>query len=147
MTKAFRDVAGIWVAVIASAVAGCATGRLSGKDMVRLDTDPESACTYVGTVSGVNPWGATLDRQQDEVEWGRRDACEKAAELGATHVRFEPAALPGPAVAKAYRCPISASTASAAPLPNVAAPGCTKDLECKGDRICESGRCVDPARR
>jgi hypothetical protein len=31
---------------------------------------------------------------------------------------------------------------SAPPAPG--AQGCTKDLECKGDRVCDLGRCVPP---
>lgn len=32
----------------------------------------------------------------------------------------------------------------AGPPPDVAAPGCGKDTDCKGDRLCVNGACVDP---
>lgn len=35
---------------------------------------------------------------------------------------------------------------AAAPLEGRGAAGCTRDVECKGDRICAAGRCADPAR-
>ncbi len=135
-------------------VFACATGRLTGKDMVVLAADPGPECTYLSTITGVNPWGSALDREQDEVQWARRDASEKAAQLGATHIWFEPSGLPGRAPGKAYQCAATAAASSvAAPAAAVAAPptgvvsGCTKDVDCKGDRICEGGRCVDPAHR
>src|SRR6185369_3107868 len=30
------------------------------------------------------------------------------------------------------------------PAPAAAATGCTKDTDCKGDRVCEAGQCVSP---
>lgn len=42
-------------------------------------------------------------------------------------------------IAEAYACAPAGSTTAPA-----AASGCTKDTECKGDRICSSGSCVDP---
>jgi Protein of unknown function (DUF2846) len=37
------------------------------------------------------------------------------------------------------------SASQAAPPPEVPAAGCSKDSDCKGDRICTAGACVDPA--
>ncbi len=31
------------------------------------------------------------------------------------------------------------------PPPDEAATGCTKDTECKGERVCRQGRCEDPS--
>jgi hypothetical protein len=47
--------------------------------------------------------------------------------------------------APAPPAPIDAD-GGAAPPPEDRAPesGCSKDIDCKGDRICEGGRCVDP---
>jgi len=39
----------------------------------------------------------------------------------------------------------AAATPAAAPAP--AGAGCAKDVDCKGDRVCEQGHCVDPAAR
>ncbi|TCZ85027.1 hypothetical protein [Lysobacter sp. N42] len=41
---------------------------------------------------------------------------------------------------------VACSPAAAPPAPSVAAPllQCAKDTDCKGDRICEDGRCTDP---
>lgn len=43
----------------------------------------------------------------------------------------------------AYRCE-APGAAPTAPAPATA--GCTKDVECKGDRICEAGRCIERSR-
>jgi hypothetical protein len=34
--------------------------------------------------------------------------------------------------------------AAVAPSLNPTAPGCGKDVDCKGDRVCNLGRCVSP---
>jgi hypothetical protein len=34
-----------------------------------------------------------------------------------------------------------------APVSSAPPPGCTKDADCKGERICDRGTCVDPPRR
>lgn len=36
---------------------------------------------------------------------------------------------------------------SQSPRGPAATPGCTRDLDCKGDRVCNEGSCVDPPRR
>jgi len=36
---------------------------------------------------------------------------------------------------------------SQSPSGPAAAPGCTKDLDCKGDRVCNDGVCVEPRPR
>jgi hypothetical protein len=35
--------------------------------------------------------------------------------------------------------------AAPAPPPAGSAPGCSKDTDCKGDRVCAQGQCADPA--
>ena len=46
------------------------------------------------------------------------------------------------------RIPISGAVASATPPPSMppasSAPGCLKDTDCKGDRVCVQGQCADP---
>jgi len=59
------------------------------------------------------------------------------SEAQAIHSREAAARRPAPQMLRA--------AVEAAPA---GAPGaCMKDTECKGDRICDSGRCVDPSRR
>ena len=48
-------------------------------------------------------------------------------------------------VAGARRTREQSSTPSGAALPSPAASGCSKDTDCKGDRVCVKGECADPA--
>jgi hypothetical protein len=43
-----------------------------------------------------------------------------------------------------YRCQEPKSSAPDGPAPAPPTPGCTKDTDCKGDRVCDNGRCVTP---
>ncbi|MBK9000363.1 MAG: hypothetical protein IPM35_31980 [Myxococcales bacterium] len=54
-----------------------------------------------------------------------------------------PPAPPPPPVAEDAGAPGTDADGGAAP-PAPAADGCSKDTDCKGDRVCESGRCVSP---
>jgi hypothetical protein len=66
---------------------------------------------------------------------------EKPAQLGT------PEALPSsaPSATNAASVPVSAPNGTGASQPTASMlAGCTKDSECKGDRICEKGQCVDP---
>ena len=47
-------------------------------------------------------------------------------------------------VAGARRTREQSSTPSGAALPPPAASGCSKDTDCKGDRVCVKGECADP---
>jgi hypothetical protein len=92
-------------------------------------------------------------------EDARNRAMNAAAGLGATHIVLgNPRREEGTTyfTARAYRCEALASPPPAAlqapattppAEPGIeppAAPGCSKDVDCKGDRICEAGACVNP---
>jgi hypothetical protein len=137
------------------AVLGCGTTTLSarGRQVAVLDAKPGAECAVLGDVAGsADPFFGGLKPAEQLVDAARNDARNEAARAGATHVRFTggPDQWPsgtfggGHAVAVsgvAYRCPNPA-----APAPESAEPGCTKDTDCKGDRICQSRICVDPKR-
>ena len=40
--------------------------------------------------------------------------------------------------------PVAPPPETPAPAPPVPVGGCMKDIDCKGDRICRDGSCVDP---
>ena len=135
------------------AVLGCATTSLSarGRQVAVFDAEPGAECAILGDVAGsADPFFGGLKPAKDLVESARNDARNEAARQGATHVRFMSGAKQWPSgtfgggrgvtvLGVAYRC-----GNPAAPAPESAEPGCTKDIDCKGDRICQSRTCVDP---
>jgi uncharacterized protein DUF4156 len=118
-----------------------------------FDADPGPECSALGPVAGMaDPFFGGLRSEGSLVDSASNDARNEAGKMGATHLRL--AGAPerfvsgtfgggkGFSVAGvAYRC----GTASAEPAP-AALAGCAKDTDCKGARVCEAGRCVDPAR-
>lgn len=135
---------------------GCATPRLSARaaQVTVLEARPGAECAVLGDVAGsADPFFGGLKPERELVEAARNDARNEAARQGATHLVFtgEPALSPsgtfggGRAVtvgAVAYRC------GGGRGLPAEASEGgCSKDTDCKGDRICQARTCVDPPRR
>jgi hypothetical protein len=64
---------------------------------------------------------------------GGVDAVKSAAAQGQPQPQGQPAA------------PVAASTSTPTPAP-AATAGCTKDTDCKGDRVCDRGTCTAPAK-
>ena len=145
------------ILLLTAAVMGCGTTSLSAKghEVGLLDANPGAQCTSAGTVVGsADPFFGGLKSTEQLVESARNEALNEAARRGATHVRFigTPDQWPsgtfgggqGVSVSGvAYNCE-NAPAASTPPASAVG--GCTKDTDCKGDRICESRTCVDPHR-
>lgn len=110
------------------------------------NTQEVSACTRVGHVSAdsmacVDPSSCMYAAMGE----GRN----KAAELGATHLvtTFSGISLThGLYEGDAYKCANNQVGVQRMEIvaPNTTAAGCTRDIECKGERICEGGRCVPP---
>ncbi len=108
----------------------------------------------LGDVAGsADPFFGGLKPAEELEESARNEARNEAARQGATHVRFTgpPGRWPsgtfgggrGMTVsALAYKCAKPLAPA----LPGAAELGCTKDTDCKGERICQSRTCVDPKR-
>ena len=141
------------------AVLACGTTTLSarGRQVAVLDAKPGAECAVVGDVAGsADPFFGGLKPAEQLADAARNDARNEAARAGATHVRFTggPDQWPsgtfggGKAVTVsgvAYKCSNPVAPALA-PAPESAEPGCSKDTDCKGDRICQSRTCVDPKR-
>ena len=134
---------------------GCATTRLTPRaaQVTVLDAQPGAECAVLGDVAGsADPFFGGLKPERELVESARNDARNAAAREGATHVVFtgDPTQWAsgtfggGHAItvsAIAYKC--GSASGAAAPAGE---PGCSKDTDCKGDRICQSRTCVDPPR-
>lgn len=151
-----RKVVLAWaLAALAPAALGCATTRLSanGSHVVVLDEAPAARCSPMGTITGsADPFFGALRSEGELVAAARNDAANQAANIGATHVRFAGAPGKWPSgvfgggtaytvTADAYRCDDAMVT------PAGPGQGCTKDTDCKGERICEAGKCVDQGPR
>jgi hypothetical protein len=149
--------------VVAAALFGCAQARPSAlPEVAQPPLDPEAQCVRLRPVIGTaDPFFGGLKSDDDLVEIARHDALVEGLRAGATHVQFqgEPRRWPSgtfgsghgvTVVGVAYHCAVLRPAAP--PTVAVAAtlappPGCAKDTDCKGDRICQEGRCTDPARR
>lgn len=80
-----------------------------------------------------------------QVEWASASCIEKAVARLKRAWRAEAQELLAREAAAVRPASFRRATLDAAPAP--AAGACLKDTECKGDRICDAGRCVDPSRR
>ncbi len=112
-----------------------------GKVEVTTDEERANGCEFVGEVVARPPYFLPGD-------W-RVQLQNAAAEAGGDTVVHKPIGA-GNVRGAVYRCALAAPT----PLPSApsapsapaapAAAGCTKDTDCKGDRICDEGACRDP---
>ena len=138
----------------ASLVVGCGTSSLSarGSKVALVETEPGPGCSPLGPVAATaDPLMGGLKPADELVGSARNDARDEAARMGATHIRFDGVVERWPSgtfggsqgvtvTGMAYRCQAPGTTATAA------GGGCLKDTDCKGARICEAARCVDPVR-
>jgi hypothetical protein len=126
---------------------GCASLSPGARQIYMTNSTQEvSACTRVGHVSAksmacVDPSSCTHAAMVE----GRN----KAAELGATHLVTTYSGISlthGLYEGDAYKCANNQVGVQRVEIvaPNAAAVGCTRDIECKGERVCEGGRCVPP---
>ena len=127
------------------------------KGVVVVDAAPAGRCKAIGSTNGgryyveIGDWnypGVT----ESYVKYARIEALNQAALKGATHVVYEkPWTFQGRdgnraeyVAALMFVCedvePPPAPAETSAP----AVVGCTKDTDCKGNRICENAKCVEP---
>lgn len=127
--------------------AGCVSLSPAAKQIYMVDNTQEvSACTRIGPVSAKSM--ACFDAPSC-MSAAAAEARNQAAEMGATHllktyngINLTHGLFDG----YAYKCAENQVGVQRTEL-NTQTPtsaGCTKDVECKGNRICERGRCVSP---
>ncbi len=138
--------------LIASAVplalAACVTTMTpAARKIQRIDHPSAQRCENLGLVEGSSSLSG-LSRNTGMTN-AIHEMYEQALAAGATHIEYEPRrgtywATGQQIQGTAYRCPPDGAAASA----SLAVPvGCTKDTDCKGDRVCVGGSCTDPLRR
>ncbi len=115
------------------------------------DRDKVDGCKYLGKVAGSSSLGGIAAQK-----WGQANAekelRKKTDKMGGNVVLVHSSKggfYGAEAVGDAYLCTAGAGKTEAKETPPAETPasgpgGCTKDTDCKGDRICESGRCVKP---
>jgi len=125
--------------------------------IVVVDAPPAGRCKAIGETNGGRYYVEKGDWTypgvtESYVKYARVEALNQAALKGATHVVYEkPWTFEGRdgnraeyVTARMYVCeelePPPAQAAQAAPQ----VMGCTKDTDCKGNRICENAKCVEP---
>jgi hypothetical protein len=139
---------------------GCAHAPAVSKEEVRFVTEREqvSGCEHLGRVSGSSSLGGISAQRLGKAR-AEAEMRTKAGRLGADVVLVQSSHggfFGAESVGDAYRCAgrttggaRSAEPPRGEPAPPPAIPGrvsggCEKDTDCKGDRVCESGRCVQP---
>jgi hypothetical protein len=113
--------------------------------------DQVDGCKPLGKITGSSSLGGIAAQK-----WGKARAedemRDKAQRLGANVILVhssEGGFYGAKAVGDAYLCRPGAPEAGTGKTPSKETPaseqgGCGKDTDCKGDRVCESGRCVNP---
>jgi hypothetical protein len=110
------------------------------------NTQEVSACTRIGPVSAKSM--ACADSSSCMYA-AAAEARNQAARMGATHLLRTYSGISlthGLFEGYAYKCADNQVGVQRMELntQTPASAGCTKDVECKGDRVCEGGRCVSP---
>lgn len=129
--------------------AGCASVSPAARQIHMVENTQEvSACTRIGPVSAKSM--ACVD-QSSCVTAAADEGRNQAARMGATHLAKTYSGITlthGLFEGYAYKCSENQVGVQRVELMNTQTPtsgGCTKDTECKGDRICDRGRCVAPS--
>jgi hypothetical protein len=116
---------------------------------------PSGSCASLGILSGKGG-GASGGYVSNEnlVQYALNDLRNQAAALGATHIVYSTPSMGGNegtttsaiVTGEALKCQPGQERAAAAsevsPAPKQAS-GCAYDSQCKGERICVKGECVD----
>lgn len=126
---------------------GCVSLSPAAKRIYMINNTQEvSACTRVGHISAKSM--ACVDPGSC-MEAARNEGRNQAAQMGATHLvtTYNGINLThGLYEGDAYICAEDKTgvqrTEIVSPTPTAA--GCARDIDCKGDRVCEGGRCVPP---
>ncbi len=141
-------------------IGGCAHAPAVVSHEVRFVTDRElvNGCTHLGRVSGSSSFGGISAQQLGKAR-AEAEMRDKAERMGADILLIESSSggfFGASAAGDAYRCsgrtsdpgtgqaPPPGLPASPPRLPASGPGGCEKDTDCKGDRVCEYGRCVNP---
>jgi len=153
---------GVLTGLVAASIApltGCGTYHAltpKAASVVATTDRPSGKCKSLGSLSGKGG-GASggYVSNEDLIQYAINDLRNQAAEQGATHVVYSSPSMGGNqgtttsamVTGEALKCEAgqepSAPASELSSAPQQAA-GCTFDAQCKGERICVKGGCVEP---
>jgi hypothetical protein len=113
--------------------------------------DQVEGCRLLGQVTGSSVFGGLFAHKLGK-DNSEKEMRNKAERMGANVILVHLSRggfNGGESVGDAYLCPPGDQKTGKAQAPPADKPfsvqgGCMKDTDCKGDRVCESGRCVKP---
>jgi hypothetical protein len=134
-------------------VGGYAPLAQASEDDVLMVTERDrvDGCKYLGKVTGSSSLGGIAGQK-----WGQANAekemRKKTDRMGGNVVLVHSSRggfHGAEAVGDAYLCTAGGRDTGTRETPSTETPssgpgGCMKDTDCKGDRVCESGKCVKP---
>ena len=116
-----------------------------------MERDQVEGCKYLGQVTGSSVLGGFAAQKAGKAN-AEKEMIKKTERMGGNVILVhssEGGFNGAKAVGDAYLCRAGAPEAGRgktlpAETPASGQGGCMKDTDCKGDRVCESGRCVNP---
>lgn len=147
-----------WIGACLVQLTGCGTYHgltPQAASVVATTTRPAGNCKSLGIVSGKGG-GASggYVSNEDLIQYALNDLRNQAARHGATHIVYAAPTMGGTegtttsamVTGEALQC--DAAQAPPAPATELSltpkqASGCTYDTQCKGERICVKGECVE----
>lgn len=131
---------------------GCGHTQTASPRAVRFVHERElvERCTHVGRVRGSSVVGGISGQRLGQLR-AEREMREEAERMGADVVLVVSSRggfWGADAKGEAYQCQGRLKEARPGQVPpsktTESTGGCEKDTDCKGDRVCESGKCVNP---
>jgi hypothetical protein len=135
-----------------STVGSAHSSDTSDEVLLVTQRDQVEGCKLLGQVTGSSVFGGLFAHKLGK-ERSEKEMRNKAERMGADVILVHLSRggfNGGESVGDAYLCQAgdqNAGKVQAAPpaeKPSGVQGGCMKDTDCKGDRVCESGRCVKP---
>jgi hypothetical protein len=157
-----RSGATLVTACLALSLAGCGTyNKLApgASSVVATVTRPAGKCESLGTLSGKGGGASGSYVSNEElIEYALNDLRNQAVARGASHVVYSTPSMGGTGgtttsamvTGEALSCSDAPETttatapATAAQSAPTDAGACRYDTQCKGERICVKGECIDP---
>lgn len=146
-----RFLAFITILILSTGGGAFASEKSADEVLLVSQREQVEGCKFLGQVTGSSSLGGFAAQK-----WGKANAEKemrnKTERMGGNVILVHSSRggfHGAEAVGDAYLCTAGAPEPVAGKTPPAETPaggqgGCTKDTDCKGDRVCESGKCVNP---